>query len=138
MPNENITMHASRLTILLAAAQRLYDRDKATILVATALMEKLAQEEDMEAALERFEGSAFGTDDESDELENLGRSLALDDLKSGWPPARREAKPHTIAARSPTYQEPIPQIPVQTTTHPRPNPGLVISSVFLYCIVWYE
>ena len=22
--------------------------------------------------------------------------------------------------------------------NPRPNPGLVISSVFLYCIVWYE
>ena len=44
MPNVNVTMNASMLTIFLAAGQRLYDRDKAAVLVVTALMKQLAQE----------------------------------------------------------------------------------------------
>lgn len=79
MPNVNVTMNASMLTIFLAAGQRLYDRDKAAVLFVTALMKQLTQEQDIKAALERLEGFAFGTDDESDEIENLGRSLGLDD-----------------------------------------------------------
>ena len=79
MTNVNVNMNPSMLTLFLAAAQRLYDRDKTAILFVAALMERMAQEEDLTAALEQLEGFSFGTNDESDEIEDLGRSLGLED-----------------------------------------------------------
>ena len=77
MSSINVKMNPAILTVLLAAAERLYQRDKYATLRVAALMERLVKEEDLDAAFVRLEGALCGTDDERDEIEELKRNLGL-------------------------------------------------------------
>ena len=77
MSSINVKMDPAILTVLLAAAERLYQRDKYATLRVAALMERLVKEEDLDAAFVRLEGALRGTDDERDEIEELKRNLGL-------------------------------------------------------------
>ena len=65
------------LRLLLAPLEKIYGGQAYHAIRVAALLERLSQEEDIEATLDRFDALLDGTAEESEEIENLGRSLGL-------------------------------------------------------------
>ena len=77
MAHLNANLNVSLLTVLLAAAERLNARSPAHVLRVAALMDQLAKAGDVDATLARLEETVFGGVSESEEIEQLGKSIGL-------------------------------------------------------------
>jgi len=78
MSSYNVNMNPSILTVLLAAAEKLYAKDKYAVLQVAALMEQMTRADDLQAKMDRIEDLLFGdSGDEQDEIDDMKRSLGL-------------------------------------------------------------
>lgn len=78
MPSLNVKMNPSILTVLLAAAEKLYAQDKYAVLQVAALMEQLTKTDDLRAKMDQIEALLIGEPaNEQDEIDDLKRSLGL-------------------------------------------------------------
>ena len=67
------------LRLLLAPLDRIYGGHAYHAIRVAALLERLSQEADIEATLDRFDALLDGAAAEMEEIEELGRSLGLDE-----------------------------------------------------------
>ena len=77
MSDLSIRMSLSILTLLLAAAERLYARGPAHIVRIAAIMQVLTKEQDPAAALDRIEQALYEPEHETEEIEKLRRDLGF-------------------------------------------------------------
>ena len=78
MSTYNVDMNPSILTVLLAAAEKLYAKDKYAVLQIAALMEQMARADDLKARMDRIEEQLFGdSGNEQDEIDEMKRNLGL-------------------------------------------------------------